>query len=855
MKSLRHPGPTRHSRGILIPATFAAALMFLLAGEPLRLIPPATAGVPAETAEEETPSDDNPDQPADPPSDTEPEEEELPKIADMQLPTAAELLARTRDEQRRDWVVLTNEDVIVAQPIYPRPNTLEKMQQAIDESVKWPRPATPEERDEQRARREALYYVDIALPGEDDLFQLHRRHISEVIHHEDLMLRRIGKLLDENDENAVRDAFEMIFVLKRSNPQWPGLIEQERRILFLEAQNLFGQQRPEAALPYLEDLHSRVPKYSGLQSLLGEVIDALITQAVEEEDFRRGRHFLRRLTAMEPQHAVARKWESDLKSRAAKLIESALSASGEGQHDVALRDIERAARVWPETPGLRDAHRRLSDRFQQLRVGVVQLPGEPSPWFLGTRADRREQYLVRPRLFEVDRISETTHYTTRFFSNWEPTDLGRRAIFRLKQNRSPSESLPILTANSLLRSFRPRIEPGSPLFDERLASYVGGLTINSPFEFQVEFDRVPLSIESVLDFPLESTPPRQTGDQPASGPSANAMRFHRHRVDDDEIAWRRVIPEPDDLPEYHLAELIEQRYPSHEKSVQGLLRGEVSAIINVQPPDVDRLREDGRFFILPHAQPITHSLQFNHRSSPLKHRELRRALAHAIDARRILDEEILGESGQAYGRLISAPWASRLNASNPLVRPRPYDLTLAVSLVIAARRQLGGKLPSLKMLCDPDPIARRSAMQVVQAWRKIGVPVTLIPDDAAPSSADSSEWDVLYRTSRMTDPLTDLWPWLTLQDRARVRDLEFLPDWLRQEFIELDRSGDWPTAIAWLHRLHEHLLAEVQVIPLFEVDDHSAIRRNVRGFSLRPVTPYQNIEDWTVRSWYPTDQP
>ena len=51
----------------------------------------------------------------------------LPLISDMKLPSADELL--TRDPL--DWIVLKNDEVLVTQPIYPRPATLEKLATAL----------------------------------------------------------------------------------------------------------------------------------------------------------------------------------------------------------------------------------------------------------------------------------------------------------------------------------------------------------------------------------------------------------------------------------------------------------------------------------------------------------------------------------------------------------------------------------------------------------------------------------------------------------------------------------------------------------------------------------------------------
>ena len=114
-------------------------------------------------------------------------------------------------------------------------------------------------------------------------------------------------------------------------------------------------------------------------------------------------------------------------------------------------------------------------------------------------------------------------------------------------------------------------------------------------------------------------------------------------------------------------------------------------------------------------------------------------------------------------------------------------------------------------------------------------------------------WDIVYRTVRMAEPVTELWPFLTMKQDARVEDLEHLPDWLRQQLIELEQAVDFNSSVAMLQRLHFRLHQLVHLIPLWEIDDVIIIRNNIQGFPSRLIHPYQNVEKWIVQPWYPTD--
>ena len=105
----------------------------------------------------------------------------------------------------------------------------------------------------------------------------------------------------------------------------------------------------------------------------------------------------------------------------------------------------------------------------------------------------------------------------------------------------------------------------------------------------------------------------------------------------------------------------------------------------------------------------------------------------------------------------------------------------------------------------------------------------------------------------MTEPIVELWPFLTMQPAARVADLMHLPDWLRQELIDLDRAENFQAAVTVLHRLHRHIQEQVLLLPLWEIDEVMIVPRNIRGFSLTPLSPYQGLERWTIQSRIPLD--
>ena len=791
------------------------------------------------------------EKPADDPNEAIPEVK-LPKFEDMKLPSMKELL----EGEPVDWIVLKNDDVVVTAPIYPRPNTLEKMQAKIDAGIKGPRPTTQEERDKLKQRLRNLHMIDVSLPGkrQNPEYQLDMKYVDRIIYHEDLMIQRMDKLLNQG---KLASAYEMLFSLTRRQPKWPGLKGINQKVLFLEGQARLRAHRPAAALVYFEELHRLRPGYPGLRDALDTATDALVTRAVQAADYRQARYYLARLRQIEPGRPVLTKWRNELSKRAAIWIGKARSAANAKRADVAASAIERAAEIWLASSRQKTLYRRYTDRFQTLRVGVPRLAGDPATTFVPTRADRRQQQLIESPLFHVSAVDETSQYRSTYLEQWVPTDLGRRAVFKLRPNRSYWESRPILTAGQIVSSLSARIDPANPLYDERLESYIRSISVQSPFEFQVVFSRVPLRTEALFLFPV-SLRQQAAGTAPAHQASAGsasavASRFRIAGRTGESITYRRVIPEPDGAPRFHIAQIIERRFRDPRKAIQSLLRNEISVLPHPSLQTVVRLREDGRFFVRKYALPVTHVLQFNPKSLPLRNAELRRALAYAIDRRKVLADVILQDAASADGRIVTGPFPSSSYAHNPLITPRRYDLALAFSLTMAAKKALKGKFTRLKMIVPPDPVAEQAAEALVKTWARIGIAVTILPPAGAKLRRDSTGWDILYRSVQMTEPVVDLWPFLTFDNRARVASLAYLPDWLRQELIELDAMTNWNVAVEKIHAIHRHLWEQVQMIPLWEIDDFMVVRKNVRGLAIAPIFTYHKIEQAVIRQHYPDD--
>lgn len=791
-------------------------------------------------------------------------DEKLPRLEEMVLPSAGELLRGPKV----DWIVLKrNQEVLVVEPVMPRPDTLAKMQSAIDEKSKERRNLSGEALTRHRQELEAMSKLRIRLPDqvEEDDYLLPMKLVEQIIHHEDLVLRRVDALIREQNFDL---AFELLNILRRGTPDWPGAVERHSALLLAEAGRKLERGEVEAALAVLEEVHSRTPQYPGLEQRLGEVIDRLVEDAVAARDWRRARHFQRRLRQLSANHPQVAAWRSRLDDLAETELAAAERARAEGDHSRALTHAEQAVRIWPGARDLRARYRSFSDRDQRLHVGVLDLPDDrEGRRAVSSPAEERAARLTEVRFFEVDYADDgSSHYHTRFCDRWEPLNLGREVQFDLRDSRQPWEAQPVVTAHEIAARIAARLDRSHPEYDERLAACVGSVDVRSPDSFTVRFDRVPVRTEPLLAIPVIAAPAGEPAGFAGGGTNSVVSQaiggFERIEQTEDRAVYRRVIAEPDNTRQRHLMELHEHRYPDWSAALQALVRGDVSMLVRPPAWIVELLRSDEEtlkaMFVEKMAAPVTHVVQIHPRSRPLRNREYRRALAYGIDRERILAETVLRSRESTLGRVVNGPLPSSSDANNALVQTRRYDPLAAVSLSLAARKQLGGDLPPLRMLVVTDPVVQAAAQRLVESWARFGIRVTtadlpegpLIPDAGA-----EADWDLFYRTVQLTEPVTQLWPFLTLTDRARVADLDPFPDWLRQEIIGLDLASDWRAAVQSLNRLHLHLWGEVLLLPLWEVDEYLIYRKHVRGVPVSPVHPYEDADRWIIEAWYPEDEP
>ncbi len=831
------------------------------------------------------------------------EKTELPKLTDMQVPTADELLrADDRNGKAFDWIVLkasveADRTVLVVSPLETRPDTLKSMAETYVK-VEATKPKNEEERTERSTRLKNLKQLIVKLPGNAVAeYALPVSGIDHIILFEELMLRRADELLKEGD---IRKAYELMLRVEKEFPSWELSKPRFENLLLVESGIRAKDGDIYAALALLDELASRNIDNPELRPRFGEIVAPMIETAVADEDFNKARYLISRIERVFPGHETSTAWQGRMQTMANSLLTEAKQQSSQREFAAAADLAWKAESIWPSAGNSRAVFSQTVARHQVLHVAIDDSGTSEIVYPSPRESDERHRELVEVPLFEPTSADELTYFRSSYFEIWDPTDLGREVVFSLRETRPTWQSQPLLTANQIADALGRRMDPTSPLFNSRLASFVREVSVRSPSEMKIRFSRVPLSIESLLRFPIVAAPgiadpdnsdttetSSQTAEIPASAATDVTLlstRFTKVQTDDTKTSYLRERPEPDGLDpsKYHVAEVREKNFTDRDELLKSVIRGEIDYLPNLLPWEVDAFKAAPAFQVRQYALPLTHVITFNPLSERIVNAQMRRALSFALNREAILKSIVLRDDAMRYGRPTSAPWHLQSYATNPLEKPPEFNLRLAYALRYAAERQLqlaeltkletaakakakeAGekfeseefrkvtnvdyiKLPRLRMVVDPDPTAMLAAQRMAVYWGKIGFEIDLIPGDQKGTPLPDADWDLCYRRIRMEEPLLELWSLLTNDSSFDMNRLKLFPDWMRQELVNLDYSASFVDAQDRLFTIHRHMSAEAFIIPLWEVDEFAVWKKSTLGIPERPMSPYQNVERWIVR--------
>jgi len=409
--------------------------------------------------------------------------------------------------------VLGNDGVIVVKPLLPRPDTLKKRAEEVA-ALEASEPTTQEERVARGKRRDELRSLDVELLDDKVLYTLPVGRIASIINFEELMLRRVDKLLADGD---IRTAYELLRLVESTAPGWEKSSPRFEALLLREAEVQVGESNYYAALALLDELAKRNIENAQLPQALAAIIDPAIQAAIAENDFSQAHHLISRLAQHFPSHDTVRKWTEQLRQRSNSLLNQAAELANQRQFSEAAELAREADQIWATTGNARATYSQILARHQVIRVAVSSIADSNTVSPVPLESELRHRELTSVPLLEPSAADEMTWFHSDYFEKWDPAELGRRVVISLRTTRPYWQSQPVLSANQIADALSDRLNPNLPSHNPRLASFVSRFSVRSPTEFQVEFDRVPLNIEALFRFPVIGIPEAERTDPTAVG--------------------------------------------------------------------------------------------------------------------------------------------------------------------------------------------------------------------------------------------------------------------------------------------------------------------------------------------------
>jgi len=577
-----------------------------------------------------------------------------------------------------------------------------------------------------------------------------------------------------------------------------------------------------------------------------------------------------------PGSAAAAPIRQKMQTDAAALFAKARAALQNGNRLDARMFAEEADKLWPPLPGLRQFHSRLTDRYTTLGVGVRDLPKMMSPATAVTESERQAtellfESLVKPRLepdgtwsYEPGLALNRPHLTER----------GRQFQLDAEAFWSTGEKVTEVDVRLTVQLLR---KPGwigySPEWAELVEQPVPEkdlsritLAINQGF-------LNPLSLMTFKILPAASHALTRPDDEVfgrnpiGSGPfqlpdKAGSKRDH----DDGSVvfvansAYRRASKSG-------LPQIQEIRFFQSKDPAEDFAKGKLHLLLDLPTRKLQEIRSLPNVEILTLRNRRIYFLAVNHRNTKLQNLALRKAIAHGINRYEILDEVFRGDlksDKDPPHRPLNGPfppdsWACKKNL--PL---DPFQPNLARQEAAAAK----GTLVNLRLTLkypkgDPDV---QEACEKIQKQLRVNADVEL---ELQPCSLQElhqqvkvdHDFELAYCSYDYPCEQYWLWPLFNPHKDALARgghnflgyqkDGELARDFqlamIHRKFADVQQPTQKIDNVQQLtQKIHVQLHDKMPLIPLWQLDTHIAVHKDLTPVYLDPLLIFTHVEKWKL---------
>jgi ABC-type transport system substrate-binding protein len=679
-------------------------------------------------------------------------------------------------------------------------------------------------------------------------------------------------LLKEADELIGQKNFSeayryILYVYDNGGGGDKEIIKKLRTVMYKDANDNFDKGNYDLALTILEDVYRRDPEFivpganRRLVDMITECYDKSIPPLVESGAFKAVHSLLKTLTETYGENATAlnEKWNTELKRLHAETMEQARAAEAGGDTLRARQLAQRAYSILPEDTSSVEFINQLINAKPIVVVGVTQSAANPNPDRLEHWASRRVGRLTERRLVEfvgfADEGGKYEFVPGRVFPKDE-TGLTYRFVIEPQKS---GFAIPPLTAHNLANQFLDYADPDNPKCVVAWAKNVESVTVVDEFTVDVEL-KVPLvRPEAYLSLPFrdDASELTQTGAYLLSRQDEKQIEFEPN------ARYLSRRSSGDQLP--RIAELM---FSNQSEAADALVRGEIDLLDRVSPNDLPRLRRDPEIEVRSYLIPTVHMLVPNRRNEFVQDNLFRNGLMKSINRQQILNG-LSGIGMDIDGTLVlNGPFpigmenldqiAYAYNTRVPLI---PFNPQMGMALVETSRQariamalkklppeeaNKPGAAPNIQfpelVLAYPEgDVPSVACTAIAQTWAEGGIKVRLRRLPPGVTVPEDGDYDFLYLEMMMSEPLAEAE--YLFGTNGLVKETNAA---IEQITRDATVSTSWRTASSVLRNLHRQINNDMSVLPLWQMREFYAHRRNLRNTGRDLIYIYQNIDRWRL---------
>ncbi|QDV56817.1 Bacterial extracellular solute-binding protein, family 5 Middle [Rosistilla oblonga] len=655
-------------------------------------------------------------------------------------------------------------------------------------------------------------------------------------------------------EKRFDDAYPLLAILLRDYPQIEGLDQLRTDYMYRNAADSLKRGEYKHTLAMLESLRQHNPTFNTaiVLRVIGAVTDKLIQELVDGGQLEYAQKLHARLESDYPDGEISSipKWADAFLKMATEKREAALAARKKGDMRAARALSRESYAIWPRIEGGKELIAQIDAEYPLVNVGVLQTATVFDPTRIDNWSARRAGRLLYRTLFEISGAGPEGGEYDFLFGDLEISDDRKELYFDIDLNELPPS---LATANSFNVSelLMNRARPDHPDYSAPWAALLDRIEIPTLTKITAYLNRPHVVPHALLQRKIEGG---VFEDKP--GAPTGSYRFDLQK---DGIT--RYIYTGTDLKEHQPREVVEIELADSGDAVSGLLRGELDVVDQLFPADADRLRQDPRVSVNNYPLPSVHMLVPCSDHHFLADRTFRRALLYGIDRETILSGELLANKSVQGCQVLSGPFPAGIELNDPLayaydetILPRPYEPRLGTLLITMAQQQAAAlakrnkeEPPELKPIRIGYPATdiANVACEAIKTQLSLlsGLEVETIKLPPGQTWPEPGQCDLVYVMASVWEPVADARR-IVGPDGLAKSDSQLVGMGLRM----LEMSKNWKDVRDGLRELHRISHHELPVLPLWQLVDSYAFRKDIRGVGRSNVTLYQSLDNWRLSS-------